>query len=562
MVYYLVDKMIGVTCMTNKALSTLIATAITATLVLPVSTAQASFSLNQSNLYETQVQVAATKKMVGNAVTIKNITNDTVITSNGTFRIHKDLKPLFDHSNKTALTNALATIVVKNKQIIDVTSLTLNKAGTSKKSVYFDGGHTHISGDFTVNADYVNIQDVTVDGQLIITNRVKKAITLDDVSVSDTITLKPLIIKKNDWLYVTLRDMKSSTINLARTKVNISSDQALSKIDIIGKVPTFELKANVEKLTINVEENFNLFGEGKIEQIIVKDGTKVALNSGHQVGKVQVDNKKVSVILPAIDKKELTTLLASPPYVQVSINGYDILTTDKWTTQVDRNIFDSAVTSARAIANNNSASQEQVKNAISQYRNALAVYQNAQKSGTKYGYGYNYGDKATLQSLINSIQYVTVSWGSDVYHNNPWTTQAERNAIDSAVSAAQAVVNNYYATQADIASAINNLNNAIWTYKNAYKYNNYYYYGNKYNLQTLVNQAKSIYVTVSEDGADLSSNTNWTTYMEWYIFDSAVSYAETFLSNNYFSDYEVTYVINYLNNAISTYKGQYKKGKD
>ncbi|QPA59025.1 S-layer protein [Lysinibacillus sphaericus] len=562
MVYYLVDKMIGVTCMTNKALSTLIATAITATLVLPVSTAQASFSLNQSNLYETQVQVAATKKMVGNAVTIKNITNDTVITSNGTFRIHKDLKPLFDHSNKTALTNALATIVVKNKQIIDVTSLTLNKAGTSKKSVYFDGGHTHISGDFTVNADYVNIQDVTVDGQLIITNRVKKAITLDDVSVSDTITLKPLIIKKNDWLYVTLRDMKSSTINLARTKVNISSDQALSKIDIIGKVPTFELKANVEKLTINVEENFNLFGEGKIEQIIVKDGTKVALNSGHQVGKVQVDNKKVSVILPAIDKKELTTLLASPPYVQVSINGYDILTTDKWTTQVDRNIFDSAVTSARAIANNNSASQEQVKNAISQYRNALAVYQNAQKSGSKYGYGYNYGDKATLQSLINSIQYVTVSWGSDVYHNNPWTTQAERNAIDSAVSAAQAVVNNYYATQADIASAINNLNNAIWTYKNAYKYNNNYYYGNKYNLQTLVNQAKSIYVTVSEDGADLSSNTNWTTYMEWYIFDSAVSYAETFLSNNYFSDYEVTYVINYLNNAISTYKGQYKKGKD
>ncbi|MDM5353440.1 S-layer protein [Lysinibacillus sphaericus] len=548
--------------MTNKALSTLIATAITATLVLPVSTAQASFSLNQSNLYETQVQVAATKKMVGNAVTIKNITNDTVITSNGTFRIHKDLKPLFDHSNKTALTNALATIVVKNKQIIDVTSLTLNKAGTSKKSVYFDGGHSHISGDFTVNADYVNIQDVTVDGQLIITNRVKKAITLDDVSVSDTITLKPLIIKKNDWLYVTLRDMKSSTINLARTKVNISSDQALSKIDIIGKVPTFELKANVEKLTINVEENFNLFGEGKIEQIIVKDGTKVALNSGHQVGKVQVDNKKVSVILPAIDKKELTTLLASPPYVQVSINGYDILTTDKWTTQVDRNIFDSAVTSARAIANNNSASQEQVKNAISQYRNALAVYQNAQKSGTKYGYGYNYGDKATLQSLINSIQYVTVSRGSDVYHNNPWTTQAERNAIDSAVSAAQAVVNNYYATQTDIASAINNLNNAIWTYKNAYKYNNNYYYGNKYNLQTLVNQAKSIYVTVSEDGADLSSNTNWTTYMEWYIFDSAVSYAETFLSNNYFSDYEVTYVINYLNNAISTYKGQYKKGKD
>lgn len=62
MLYYLLDKMIGVTCMTNKALSTLIATAMTATLVLPVATAQASSSLNQSSLYEAQFQVAATKK--------------------------------------------------------------------------------------------------------------------------------------------------------------------------------------------------------------------------------------------------------------------------------------------------------------------------------------------------------------------------------------------------------------------------------------------------------------------------------------------------------------------
>ena len=55
-----------------------------------------------------------------------------MITSNGTFRVQSALKPLFDTSNKTALTNARATIVVKNGQITDVTSLILNKAGTSK----------------------------------------------------------------------------------------------------------------------------------------------------------------------------------------------------------------------------------------------------------------------------------------------------------------------------------------------------------------------------------------------------------------------------------------------
>jgi len=548
--------MIGVTHMKNKALSTLMATAITATLVLPVSSAHASSSLNQSNLNQAQVQVAATKKVVGDTVTIRNITKDTVITSNGTFKIHKDLKPLFDNSNRVALTNALATIVVKNGQISDVTSLTLNKAGTSKKSVYFDGGDAQISGDLTVNADYVKIHDVTVDGQLIITNRVKKAITLDGVSVGDTISLKPLITKKTNWLYVTLWDMKSSNINLARTKVNVSSDQTLSKIDVVGKVLSSEVLTNVEKLTIDVQGDFNLYGEGKIEQIIVKGGSKVALDSGHQVSKVQVDDKSASVTLPVIDKKELNTLLASIPYVQVSVNGYDILTTDKWTTQTDRNIFDTTVTSAKTVANNNSASQEQVKNAITQYKNALAVYQTSQKSGTKYGHG----DKASLQSLINSVPYVTISWnGSDVYYNTPWTTQVERNAIDSAVSSAQAVVNNYYATQTDIANAINNLNNAIWTYKSAYKYGNNGYYVDKTQLTNLIYSVQ--YVAASQNnGLDIQVgyNTPWTHQYEKDALLSAVSSAQAVVNNYNSTQNDINVAITNLNAAISTYNQSIK----
>ncbi|MFF6017660.1 S-layer protein [Lysinibacillus fusiformis] len=542
--------------MKNKALSTLMATAITATLVLPVSSAHASSSLNQSNLNQAQVQVAATKKVVGDTVTIRNITKDTVITSNGTFKIHKDLKPLFDNSNRVALTNALATIVVKNGQISDVTSLTLNKAGTSKKSVYFDGGDAQISGDLTVNADYVKIHDVTVDGQFIITNRVKKAITLDGVSVGDTISLKPLITKKTNWLYVTLWDMKSSNINLARTKVNVSSDQTLSKIDVVGKVLSSEVLTNVEKLTIDVQGDFNLYGEGKIEQIIVKGGSKVALDSGHQVGKVQVDDKSASVTLPVIDKKELNTLLASIPYVQVSVNGYDILTTDKWTTQTDRNIFDTTVMSAKTVANNNSASQEQVKNAITQYKNALAVYQASQKSGTKYGHG----DKASLQSLINSVPYVTISWnGSDVYYNTPWTTQVERNAIDSAVSSAQAVVNNYYATQTDIANAINNLNNAIWTYKSAYKYGNNGYYVDKTQLTNLIYSVQ--YVAASQNnGLDIQVgyNTPWTHQYEKDALLSAVSSAQAVVNNYNSTQNDINVAITNLNAAISTYNQSIK----
>ncbi|WP_341301289.1 S-layer protein [Lysinibacillus sp. FSL H8-0500] len=539
--------------MRNKTLSILMSTAITASLVLPVSTANATSSLNQSNLYEAQIVAKTTVK--GESVTIRSITKDTVLTTNGTFKVKDSLKPLFDTSNKAALTNAQATLVVKNGQITDVTALTLNKAGTNKKSVYFDAGDAQISGNLTVNADYMKIQEVTVDGQLIITNKVKKAITLDEVSVGETITLKPLLTKKANWLYVTLIDTKAAHVDLTRTKVSVSSNQTIAKVDITGDVPSFEVMGDVEKLTINVDSNFSLYGEGKIEQVIVEGGKKVALDSDHYVNKVQVDNQNVSVTLPVVDKKELNTLLASPPYVHVSINGYDVLTTEKWTTQADRTVFETAVASARAVANNSSASQEQVKNAISHYKNALAVYQAVQKNGTKYGYG----DKASLQSLIHSVQYVSVSWynGSDIYNNAPWTTQAEKNALESAVSSAQAVVNNYNATQNEIVNATTQLNNAIWIYKNAYKYGTNGYYVDKTNLQTLINSANAasygVIISAYGDGSDVSIYNYWTTQYDLNTLNSYINQANTVFNNPYSTQNEISTAYNNLNSALSNF---------
>jgi len=452
--------------------------------------------------------------------------------------------------------NAEATIVVKNGEITSVTELTLTKAGTDKKAVYFDGGDAQIEGSLTVNADYVKVQNVTIKDKLIVTNRVKKAITIDDVTIGDTIIFKPLLTRNINWLNVTLKDIKSPNINLERTKVHVTSEKAISKIDVVGKVTAFEVTANVDKLTIDVEKDFSLYGEGKIGQVIVKHGEKVALDSGHLINKVQVDDKKASVKLPVANKTELSNLVAIPPYVTVSVNGNDVLTTEKWTTQAERTAFEYAVSSARAVANNSNASQEQINNAITQYRISLTVYQAAQKNGTKYVYG----DKSSLQSMINSIQYVTVSWnnGNDVASYTPWTTQSEKDALTSAVSSAQYVVNNNYATQSDITNSISNLNYAITVYKNAQKYGTYQTNADRSALLSLINSVQ--YVTVSVNGSELSSYTIWTTQSEKDALVSAVSYAQNVANNGYSSQSEISSAYNYLNSAISTYRSNHKSG--
>ena len=544
--------------MKNKALSTFMATALTATLVLPVApvnAASSDSSVNQSIQIGERLAATKTKVPAGDAVTITNITKDKVRTSNGQYNISDSLKSLFKTANSTALTNAQATIVVKKGEITSVTSLTLKKAGTNKKTVYFDGGDAKIEGSLTVDADYVKVENVAIEDELIVTSRVKKSFSLDKVTIGDEITFKPLTARKINWLNVSLNDVKSATLNVERTKVDVSSNQTISTIKVVDKVAAFEVSSNVDKLIIDVEKDFSLYGEGKIEQITVNGGAKVALDSGHIVTKVQVDDNKASVTLPIANKTELNKLLTALPYVAVSVYGNDVLTTERWTTQTDRNAFEAAVTNAKAVANNTSASQEQVNTAISQYKTALANYQAVQKNGTKYGYGN--GDKTSLQNLINSVQYVTVSWEGNNLYNTPWTTQAERDAIERAVASAQAVVNNYYATQNDISNAIYNLNNAITIYTNAQRNRtNGYYNVDKTGLSTLIYSINYAEVSLTGDGYDIPRHLLWTTQSEKNNLDYYVQIAKSLINDNTATIDQINNAYYNLSNAISTYNNR------
>lgn len=547
----------------NKALTTLMATAITASLIVPmpnVSAASSEATVQKSHFNDIQVKEGVTASILSGekSLTITNVAYDTIRTSLGQFKVSDSLKPIFKADNRQALMNADATVIVKNDEITSISSLTLKNGGTNKKIMLFDGGDAKIAGNLTVNADYIKIQNVNIENDLTVTNRVKKAITIDNVTIGDTITFKPLVTRKIDWLKVSLQNIEAPEIITQRTKLNITADKLISSVDVKDKVNSLEVKADVKNFVIDVKKDFSLYGEGKIEQVIVKQGARIALDSGHQINKVQVDAKNAKVILPVANKTELSKLISSPPYVAVSINGNEILSSDKWTTQAERAAFELVISNVRAVANNTSASQEQVNNALSQYKNALAIYQSVQKYGKKY----SNADKTTLTTLINSVQYVTVSWnnGYDVAYNTPWTTQSEKDTLTSAVSSAQSVINNYNATQYEITNAINYLNNAISTYKNAYKYGTNGNNGDKTALTSLINSVQSMYVAISTNGYDVPNNAPWTTKNEYDAMVSAVSYAQTTLNTYNVSQYEISNATNYLNNAISTYRSAYKYG--
>ncbi|MFJ7738273.1 S-layer protein [Lysinibacillus sp. NPDC097287] len=564
------------------------ATAITASMVLPGTTASAALNdltVNHSNYntVQTTEKVASSEEVIPSgevSLTITSFSSNTIQTSKGQLTISESLKPIFKTTNRQALTNAKATVNVVNGKVTDIIALTLSKMGTSKKPVVFDGGNAKISGNLTVTGDYNKVQNLTISKELIVTARVKKAITIESVTVGDTITFQPLRLKKISWLNVTLKDMLTPDINVQRNKIMLDSDKLISNIQVTDDVPLLEVDADVGKLVIDVKNDFSLQGNGKIEQATVKGGNNVALDSSHHFSKVQVDDNNAKVTYAVVDKTALTALIASIQYVPVNnneyyngynngyyngynngynngyYNGYNTYTTEKWTTQADRTIFDTAVASAQAVANDTRATKEQVTNAITQLNNAIAIYKNAQKSYA--------GDKNTLTNLINSVQYVDVYYywnGSNQYPNTAWTTQAEKDALVNAVSTARNVVNNYNASQYEITNAINNLNNAITTYKNNYKYGNSGngYYGDRSTLTSLIDNIQ--YAEVSwNNGYGLSYWTNWTTQDVRTIFDNAVSYARTIAYDHSTTQHDVTNAITYLTNAINTYNEAKRPG--
>lgn len=560
----------------NKALTTLMATALTASIVLPGTTASAALndlSSNQSNYTTVQTtgKVASSEEVIPSgevSLTISSFSGNTVRTSKGQVTISNSLKPIFQTANRQALTNAKATVIVENGQMTDIKALTLSKMGTSKKPVVFDGGDAKILGNVTVSADYNQIKNLTISKELIVTARVKKAVTIESVSVGDTITFQPLRLKKISWLNVTLKDMLTPDISVQRNKIMLDSNKLISNIQVTDDVPFLEVDADVGKLVIDVKNDFSLQGNGKIEQATVKGGNNVALDSSHHFTKVQVDDKNAKVTYAVVDKSALTALIASIQYVPVNnngnyngynngyYNGYNTYTSEKWTTQEVRTAFDTAVSSAQAVANDTRATKEQVQNAITQLNNAINIYKAAQNSYV--------GDKNTLTNLINSVQYVDVYYywnGSNQNYNNAWTTQAEKDALVNAVSSARNVANNYNASQYEITNAINNLNNAITTYKNAYKYGNNGnngYYGDKSSLTSLINSIP--YVQVSQYGNSIYYDTAWTLQTERDDLDRAVSSARAVESNYSASQYDISNAIYNLNNAISIYKSAYKYG--
>ena len=128
---------------------------------------------------------------------IANITNETLVTSEGTYILSDEQKKWMNPSNLAALKGATLKLTVKENKIEQIQSIELTAKGTSSTDpsnpyvnhVVFDGKDAIIDANVNVNGDYITMKNITIKGDLHVGRGVENSFFSEFIKVEGKTTI-------------------------------------------------------------------------------------------------------------------------------------------------------------------------------------------------------------------------------------------------------------------------------------------------------------------------------------------------------------------------------------
>ncbi|RKQ13126.1 S-layer homology domain-containing protein [Ureibacillus endophyticus] len=266
---------------------------------------------------------------------ISEISDKLKTTDNTTYTVASDLKALLNGENSAALQNAKLQAVVKDNEIIRIDAIEFNSDGSQGALVTLDGQNSTFTGNLTVNADYVQLKNLTVNGDVILTGKVVNEFSADGLN-----TTGELIIKEAEQVALAslaldpigailppslfnINDSNINSLNIYRDNSVIQSDTKFSVINISSFVSNIQLDTDASKITINVETHIIVTGTGNIDELEVERSQAMALQLVGEIQKLALE-KGVKV---EINRNVKITTLVIPEDEQPSsmVSNFDTL---------------------------------------------------------------------------------------------------------------------------------------------------------------------------------------------------------------------------------------------
>lgn len=218
--------------------------------------------------------------------TFKSLTSaGQVSTSEGTYRLSAEMKKIFNSSNAAALAGAQIKAVVSNKQIIKVTGITFNESGSTYGATTFNANGAKIEDNVFINADYLRLQNVTINGNVIVNDEASYNLTFDKVAVKQSVVIE------DDYLSSFTFAANNSTIPqlyVKRDNTLVNTDQKITAIAIEGDADDVALNTKVGKVTIAAGMYPIITGYATMDEMIVERGANVDLRVNGTLAKLDV----------------------------------------------------------------------------------------------------------------------------------------------------------------------------------------------------------------------------------------------------------------------------------
>ncbi len=263
--------------------------------------------------------------------TIKDIEGGKIITTEGQFRTSL---PIFNSENASALEGAVLKAVISKGQVKAIKALALNNSGSEENPVVLDGKNAVIDGNLTVNADFTNLKNMTINEDVILTSTVANNFDANGLNIQGELVIAEGAQAQLASLNMVANSVNGPKVNLSnstvkaiitkRNNVVITSNNKLPELKVAANVSSIELNANVEKVTVSESETLQIKGSASIDNMDVQQATNLDLAVTGSVKQLDVANANAKVSLGenvAVEKLVVPT----DSDISTIINDYEIV---------------------------------------------------------------------------------------------------------------------------------------------------------------------------------------------------------------------------------------------
>lgn len=185
-------------------------------------------------------------------LTIEAIQQGKLTAAGREWTVAKNVQTLLNEQNAPALTGGRIQVVIIDGQIVDILAIALNTSGAKGKNVVFDGANSTFAGNLFVNADFVELKNITVTQNIVVTPKAATNLAMSKLRAEN----------------FTIIYEQQSTVTASLTKVKLANT-----IDTVFEVSTAGSSAlNMYVLPYNPQDD--VAGKlAKLSGLGVLDGT-------------------------------------------------------------------------------------------------------------------------------------------------------------------------------------------------------------------------------------------------------------------------------------------------